>query len=60
MNEIPKCIVCGKPVMDYRVLKRSAEYKGDYYHITCFRPVWDKAIKEAFEPVRMIMEVLHR
>ena len=60
MNEIPKCKVCGKPVMDYRVLKHSAEYKGDYYHIHCFMPVWDREIKEAFEPVRMIREMLHR
>ena len=58
MNDIPKCKVCGKPVMDYKKLKHSVEWQGDYYHSHCFMPVWKKYMEDAFQPLHNVIDMV--
>ena len=60
MSERPKCKVCGRPVMDYKKLKHSVEWKGDYYHSHCFMPVWKKYMEDAFQPLHNVIDMVKK
>jgi hypothetical protein len=60
MSEIPKCKACGKPVKDYKKLKHTVEWEGNYYHTHCFMPVWNEYLNKSFQPLHNIIGMMKK